>query len=362
MVQKDLQYICAACRAEFERLSGFTVLITGGAGFLGYYLTLALMFWNRSYGSSGPIKVVCSDIFLRGRPGWLTELTGEEHFQALEHDVSRGFPPEVRPDFVIHAASIASPTYYRRYPIETMDANVLGLRHVLDYAVARADAQEHLRGILFFSSSEVYGDPPPDKIPTNESYRGNVSTTSPRSCYDEAKRYGEALCAAFYRAHGVPVTIARPFNNYGPGMALDDKRVLADFMTNVLDGTDIVILSDGSPTRTFCYVADAVVGYYKLLLNGRPCDPYNIGAEAPEISMLELAHLVAEAGRERCGYRGKVIHARSQEADYLVDNPQRRCPSIAKARAELGYVPRIGLEDGLQRTLLWNMDQRQRTR
>jgi UDP-glucuronate decarboxylase len=358
VVHTDLVYMCEQCGAEFEKLAGSTVLITGGAGFLGYYLIQAPLFWNRAFCSGSPITIVCSDIFLRGRPPWLDDLAGEKNFRVLKQDIGREFPADVQSDFVIHAASIASPTYYRQYPIETMDANVLGLRNVLDHAVERFEKRQPLKGILFFSSSEVYGDPLPDMIPTDESYRGNVSTISPRSCYDEAKRFGEALCAAFYRAHSLPVTIARPFNNYGPGMALDDRRVLADFMTNVLGETDIVILSDGRPTRTFCYVADAVMGYYKVLINGRPCEPYNIGADAPEISMLDLAQLVAEVGREHCGYQGKVIHSKSEDADYLVDNPQRRCPSLAKARAELGYVPRIGLKEGILRTLLWNKDQR----
>ena len=180
-------------------------------------------------------------------------------------------------------------------------------------------------GFLFFSSSEIYGDPAPDAIPTPETYRGNVSCTGPRACYDESKRYGETLCVNFARQHGVPVAIARPFNNYGPGLKITDRRVIPDLARDVLDGRDVMLLSDGSATRTFCYVADAVVGYYKVLVRGRPGEPYNIGIEAPEISMAELAETVVALARELFGYRARRVGA-SADADYLVDNPLASLP------------------------------------
>ena len=133
----------------------------------------------------------------------------------------------------------------------------------------RAKRGRPIRGFLFFSSSEIYGDPTPDAIPTPETYRGLVSCTGPRACYDESKRYGETLCVIFAQVHGLPIRMARPFNNYGPGMKITDGRVIADFARDILDGEDITLLSDGSPTRTFCYVADAVSGYYKILVRGR---------------------------------------------------------------------------------------------
>ncbi len=147
--------------------------------------------------------------------------------------------------------------------------------------------------------------------------------------------------------------MARPFNNYGPGMKITDGRVIADFSRDLIEGRDIRMLSDGSPTRTFCYVADAVVGYYKILVRGSQGEAYNIGVEEPEISMLELAELGARLGRDVLGYKGRVVRHESSEDDYLVDNPNRRCPIIAKARDELGYNPRISLEEGLWRALVW---------
>jgi dTDP-glucose 4,6-dehydratase/UDP-glucuronate decarboxylase len=250
-------------------------------------------------------------------------------------------------DFIIHAASIASPMYYRQHPLETMDANVLGLRNLLDHAVrVRPEA------FLNFSTSEIYGDPDARHIPTEETYRGYVSCTGPRACYDESKRFGETLCVNFAKTRGVPVAIARPFNNYGPGLRLSDRRVLPDFFRDVLAGRDIVLMSDGSATRTFCYVSDAIEGYLRILLRGRPGEPYNIGAESPEISMRALAELVvATAG---AGIR--ITHRPSEDRDYLTDNPQRRCPVITKARQELDFQPRVALPEGLARSWAYYRD------
>jgi UDP-glucuronate decarboxylase len=148
---------------------------------------------------------------------------------------------------------------------------------------------------------------PPKTFPTPETYRGNVSCTGPRACYDESKRYGETLCVNFAHQHDFPIKTARPFNNYGPGLKITDKRVLPDFARDIFAGRDIVMLSDGSPTRTFCYIADAIVGYYKILIKGRPGEAYNIGVETPEISMAQLAEHVTSLGRELFGYTGKVV-------------------------------------------------------
>lgn len=154
-----------------------------------------------------------------------------------------------------------------------------------------------LLGFYFFSSSEIYGDPIAGNIPTPESYNGNVSCTGPRACYDESKRYGETLCVNFAQQYDLPIKISRPFNNYGPGLKITDSRVIPDFAKDVLSGRDINMLSNGSPTRTFCYVADAIVGYYKILVRGRKGEAYNIGVESPEISILNLAELIVNIAK-----------------------------------------------------------------
>jgi dTDP-glucose 4,6-dehydratase/UDP-glucuronate decarboxylase len=350
----DLAAMVEALDADLRRMAGKRLLITGGAGFLGYYLTQVPVAWNDAHPGEPPIQVTVFDNYFRGVPGWLEELGRRPDVELVVHDMRAPLPGELgEPAFVVHAAGIASPTYYRAHPIETMDANINGLRNLLDHARERQEAGRPLDGFLFYSSSEIYGDPAPDAIPTPETYRGNVSCTGPRACYDESKRYGETLCVNFARQHGVPVTMVRPFNNYGPGMKITDGRVIADLFRDALAGRDLVLLSDGSPTRTFCYVSDAVTGYYLALLRGRPGEAYNVGVDGPEISMRDLAGTIAGLANDLFGHRVEVVHGRSSEADYLVDNPNRRCPDIAKARQELGYRPGMTLEEGLRRTLLW---------
>jgi UDP-glucuronate decarboxylase len=351
VVEVDLEYIAGKLTEEFPCLEGRNLLITGGAGFLGHYLVQSALHWNRTRARQ-PIHVTVFDSYIRGVPEWLKRLDGNPHLHLEKQDLAEPLPAKMDDfQYIIHAASIASPTYYRKDPIGTMDANVNGLRNLLEYA--RKKAGNPLEGLLFYSSSEIYGDPTPENIPTPETYRGYVSCTGPRACYDEAKRYGETLCVNFAEQVGIPVKSARPFNNYGPGLKITDRRVLPDYARDVLNGRDIVMLSDGSPKRTFCYVADAICGYYKILVKGRPGEAYNIGVETPEISMLELAQKVVGLARELFGYQGRVVHGDSQDREYLIDNPTRRCPIIEKARHELGYNPGITLDEGLRRLLLW---------
>lgn len=353
VIDVDLQYICGNLKAEFAQMSGKKLLIVGGAGFLGYYLVQAVLYWNKTAGTA-PIKLTVYDNYIRGIPEWLMALKNEPNLILSRHDITHPLPADIDDfQFIIHAASIASPTYYRKYPIETMDANVNGLRTLLEYCKQQKASDKPVEGFLFYSTSEIYGDPTPENIPTPETYRGNVSCTGPRACYDESKRYGETLCVNFAQQYDLPIKVARPFNNYGPGLKITDKRVLPDFARNVFTGSDIVMLSDGSPTRTFCYIADAIVGYYKILVLGRPGEAYNIGVEKPEISMKTLAEKLTKISRELFGYTGKVVQQVSEDKAYLVDNPNRRCPIIAKARADLGYEPCITVDEGLQRSLIW---------
>lgn len=355
VVSEDLDYICGNLSEEFGRMEGKNLLIVGGAGFLGYYLVQSVDRWNSQMDPARRIRLTVFDNFGRGRPQWLTDVADASEWITLErHDIRDPLPADMADyPYIVHAASIASPIYYRKDPIGTMDGNVNGLRTLLDYFLAQKEAGKKTDGFLFFSSSEIYGDPFPQFIPTTEEYWGNVSCTGPRACYDESKRYGETLCVNFARQYGLPIAMARPFNNYGPGLKITDARVLPDFARNILSGQDVVMLSDGAPTRTFCYVADAVCGYYKVLTRGRPGEPYNIGQERPEISMKKLAHITVDAARELFGYEGRVVTGVSDDAEYLTDNPNRRCPVIEKARRELGYNPTVDVHDGVRRALIW---------
>jgi len=354
LIESDLEYLCRKADAELSRLAGGHVWFTGGAGFLGYYLIFATRRWNRLHAPAQQIRMTVLDNFIRGVPTWLAELESDG-IALRKHDVTHPIPADLAPaNWIIHAASIASPIYYRLHPLETIDANIGGLRYMLEYARQRTEtAPGTFHGLLFFSTSEIYGDPTPDAIPTSETYRGLVSCTGPRACYDESKRLGETLCVLYAQQHGVPVSIARPFNNYGPGLKLTDGRVLPDFARDALEGRDIVMRSDGSPTRTFCYITDALTGYLKILVRGRRGEPYNIGIETPETSMRELAEMVVRHSNALWGYTGRVVHEASQEGAYLTDNPNRRCPIIEKARKDLAYMPEVQVDDGIRRALNW---------
>jgi nucleoside-diphosphate-sugar epimerase len=289
----------------------------------------------------------------------MTQVGDDENLTLIKHNMIEPLPERMKDfHYIVHAAGIASPIYYRKFPIETMDANITGLRSLLEYSRKQGERGKPVLGFLYYSSSEIYGDPTPDHIPTPETYRGNVSCTGPRACYDESKRYGETLCVNFARQYDLPVRIARPFNNYGPGLKITDRRVIPDFVQDVLSERDIIMLSDGSPTRTFCYAADAIVGYYKILVKGRNGEAYNIGVEVPEISIAGLAERIVSMAAEIYGYRGKVVLQESLDASYLTDNPNRRCPQITKARTHLGYEPTITLEEGIRRSLIWYHDNR----
>lgn len=354
VVQNDLNYIVNTTNSEFNAMSGKNLLITGGAGFLGYYLIKSVLHWNDINKNKKPIQLWVYDNFIRGVPEWFAPFKTRDDISIVKHDISTPLPSNnIDFSYIIHAASIASPMFYRLHPIETMDANVQGLRYLLDYALEQKETTTPVEGFLFYSSSEIYGDPTPENIPTSESYRGNVSCTGPRACYDESKRYGETLCVNFAKHYKLPIKIARPFNNYGPGLKISDRRVIPDFARDIFNNRDIVLLSDGSPMRTFCYVADAIIGYYKILINGYVGEPYNIGVEIPEISIRELAERMVHIGEKHFNYGGKIKFEISDDNQYLTDNPIRRCPDISKARKELGYNPSIGIDDGLLRTMCW---------
>jgi len=348
ILDEDIEYIRRALSArELEFFGGRSVLITGCAGFLGYTF---LHFFTRLARELKLRQVIGLDSFILGRPAWLDRLAAENPVLQLHAADIRStdlgkIPGAQDADLVIHMASIASPTYYRKHPIETLEANIWGLRALFDFYKERKIA-----GLLFFSSSEVYGDPPADQVPTSESYRGNVAMIGPRACYDEAKRCGETMSYLYAERYGLPVSIVRPFNNYGPGMKLDDRRVPADFAKAVLANQDIQIFSDGKPTRTFCYVADAITGYLKALAHGK-FEFFNIGIEKPETSVEGLAEIYRRAGAQICGYSGKVVLAVQSEQAYLTDNPNRRCPRIDKARELLGFAPTIEVEAGVRRFL-----------
>lgn len=346
IVKQDMERIFNDLK-DTERLQfrDSTILLTGGAGFLGFYFIHFFLHFKEELGIK---KVICLDNYQVGEPKWLKDLSQENlvdfrRFNVITDDIAT-VPGANEADYILHMASIASPIFYRKYPIETLDANIRGLHRLLDFYCAKS-----IRGLAFFSSSEIYGDPTPENIPTPETYRGNVDCQGPRACYDEAKRFGETMCYLFHQKYNMPITIIRPFNNFGPGMRLNDARVPADFANAVRKNEDIVIFSDGSPTRTFGYVSDDIAGYLKCLLYAQKgFETFNIGIDGPEISVRRLAEIYAEAGNEIFGYTGQIKFDVSEDKEYLENNPNRRCPLIDKARSLLGYNPRVDTEQGVR--------------
>ncbi len=347
--EEDFEYMYNSFTdEEKQKFNDSTILITGCAGFIGYYMMCFLDAYSEKLGIK---KIIGLDNFMLGKPEWMKKLEKKELFQIEKFDIItdniQTVPNSEKVNLIIHMASVASPIFYRKYPIETIDANVEGLRSLLDYYL-----EKNIKGFLFFSTSEIYGNPDDAHVPTTEDYNGNVSCTGPRACYDESKRFGETICRLYAEKYNYPVSVVRPFNNYGPGLRLDDQRVSADFEKSVYLNEDIIILSDGAPTRTFCYIADAVVGYLKILLYGK-YDFFNIGIESPELTIAELAELYKEVGEKIMDYNGEIRYEVSEDKEYLTDNPKRRCPNIDKAREILNYNPTIEIREGIERTLLF---------
>lgn len=320
------------------------IMITGCAGFLGFYLTNFFIRFKKELGIN---RIIGIDNFKVGKPKWINGLEEEGNLELYESDITSiefDIIKNVKEvTHIYHMASIASPIYYRMYPLETMDANVNGLRRLLDYY-----KNSMLKKFIYFSSSEIYGDA--EIIPTPECYNGNVSCIGPRSCYDEAKRYCETICYFYNKKFNMPIKIIRPFNNYGPGIKMNDKRVTADFANCVINNKDIIMYSDGKPTRTFCYISDAILGYLKVTAYDG-FDFFNIGSDKPEITIRELAEKFEKVGKKYFNYKGQVICKKSDEEDYLTNNPNRRCPDINKARNLIGFEPVVEIEQGIKRFL-----------
>lgn len=324
-------------------MEGKKILITGGGGFIGAYFLDFIYYCNKNI-FNNPAKVFYIENYKTGSPDRIKHLLDDENFIFLNIDISKHFEIREDIDYAIHAAGIASPTYYRKYPIETIETNVWGLKNLLDLSKTKKE----VKSILFFSTSEIYGNPSPDNIPTVETYNGNVSCTGPRACYDESKRLGETLCVNYYKQCGMPIKIVRPFNIYGPGLRIDDKRVIPDFFHDAINHGSIKILSDGSPTRSFCYISDAMCGFMRVLLSDYNGEVFNIGNDDVEISMYELAEKIAKTvGNARISFD------KSNDSEYLTDNPQRRCPDLTKARKFINYAPYVSIDEGLARLMEW---------
>ena len=333
---EDIKSIANELEEFYDELEGKTVLIAGGKGFLGTYFTSVLTKINETL--SKPMKIIVLDSLItsKDKKGGVNQ-----NIEFLEQDISKRFEIGDNIDYIIHAASIASPPTYRKFPIKTVDVNYQGTKNLLEIA-----KEKKVRSMLLLSSSEIYGDP--DIFPTPESYVGKVSCTGPRACYDESKRLAETISILYFQQYKIPIKIARPFNVYGPYLNLDDGRIIPDFMNNAINKSQIIIHSDGSPTRSFCYVSDAIGGFFKLLLSKHDGIICNVGNDE-EVSVKNVADTIKNIV-------GKPISIKIIESDdpnYTKDNPQRRCPDLSLIKKTVNYIPKIDLEEGLKRVYKW---------
>lgn len=302
------------------------ILVTGGAGFIGSHLCDRLIAEGH--------QVICVDNLFTGSKENVAQLENNPNFKFIEHDIVDPFFIDQKIDQIYNLACPASPVHYQSNPVHTMKANTIGVMNMLGLA------GKHGASILQASTSEVYGDP--EVHPQTEEYRGNVSITGPRACYDEGKRYAETIFFDYQRMHGTTIKIVRIFNTYGPRMAFNDGRVISNFITQALKKEPITIYGDGSQTRSFCYVNDLVEGLIKMMNSAKEITgPINLGNPG-EKTMLEMAQKIIALTNSSSKIMYQVLP---------VDDPRRRCPDITKAKQMLGWSPAIALEEGLQKTI-----------
>lgn len=301
-------------------------VVTGGAGFLGSHLVDYLL--NKGH------QVIAIDNLITGRVQNIAHLAGNGNFKFIKQDVTQYIFLSEKIDYVWHFASPASPIDYAEFPIQTLKVGSLGTHKALGLAM------KNRARFLLTSTSEIYGDPL--RHPQSEDYWGNVNSVGPRSCYDEAKRFAEAMTMAYHREHGLETRIVRIFNTYGPRMRLNDGRVVPAFISQALKKEPITLYGEGKQTRSFCYCSDLIEGIYRLMMSDH-CDPVNIG-NPNELSIRQFAELILEL----TGTQLELINK-----DLPTDDPKQRRPDITKARNLLQWEPKVDLRDGLKKTIDW---------
>jgi dTDP-glucose 4,6-dehydratase len=306
------------------------ILITGGAGFIGSHLCDRFLAEGH--------QVIAMDNLSTSTVDNIAHLAGRDDFTFVKHDVTNYIYVEGHLDAILHLASLPSPVDYLEKPIPTLKVGALGTHKALGLALAKGAT------FLLASTSEVYGDP--QEHPQREDYWGHVNPVGPRGVYDESKRFAEAMTMAYHRYHGVDTRIARIFNTFGPRMRLDDGRVVSNFIVQALRGEPLTVYDKGSRTRSFCYISDMVEGIYRLLLSDEVY-PVNLG-NPDEMTVLEFAHQVLEIS----GTSSKIVFVAPTD-ERTKDDPHRRRPDISKARQVLSWEPKVGLEEGLRKTIEW---------
>ena len=342
IIADDLVQIASA-DLPWNKLEGKSIIVTGGSGFLASYLVKAILTANELFNLN--CTVVCVVRSMTSVHFRLGSYVDHPHLKIVEHDVIKPFP-EIYPQaqYIIHAASQASPKFYGIDPVGTLSTNSIGTSHLLSYAV-----KSKVKRFLFFSSGEVYGNHVKQNIRIGETNFGSIDPTDVRSCYAESKRMGETMCVSWAQQYGLHTIIVRPFHTYGPGMDLKDGRVFADFVSDIVNNKNLSIKSDGTARRAFLYISDATKAFLTVLLKGKKAGAYNVGNPNAEISIKDLAKTLTKL------FPAKNLKAKfeklSPKSPYLRSPIQHACPAIDKIQ-KLNWKPTISIEDGFRRTVL----------
>lgn len=344
IIKRDIENIVRRLGKNVNNLSGKTVLITGASGLIGGYLVEVIAYLNSENKLVYPCKVIGMQKSEITKDSKLGYLLNHSDVQFVSRSASVPYLPSSKVDYIVHSAGMSAPAFFLEDPLGTIDVNVNGIRWILEYA-----KQNKIKSVLYMSSGEIYGNPTAENIPTPESYNGNISTLDSRACYTSSKRLAETLCRIYFEKYGVPVKIARPFIVYGPGLAITDRRVMADFMRSGLNGVPIKMMTLGLDTRSYCYVADATVAFFELLLSQKNGEVFNVASDIEEVSIYDIAVLVHKI----CNIKDEV-RVEKQDAKFIKGAPNRVMPDISKLKKAFGYKPEVDIEEGLKRTIEWN--------
>ena len=338
IVNQDIERILSE-DLPWDNLSGCSVAVTGASGFIGSYLTRTLLALNSSGKVTQPIRVFGIVRNINKAKERYVDIADSPYFEIVESDLCHPHTLAIQADWFIHAASQASPKYYNIDPVGTLAPNVIGTYHLLQLA-----QKSQAKGFVFVSSSEIYGSVG-DKTKLSESDLGVVDPLAIRSCYAESKRMGETLCSAWSHQYQLPTYIVRPFHTYGPLLELNDGRVFADFVADIVYDRDIVMTSDGSARRAFCYITDAMRGFFYILLKGQGGQAYNLANPAGDLSVLELAELLVTLFSDK---KLAVKKQPSSNENYMNSHLMHLLPDVSKLSA-LGWNPQVKCEEGFKR-------------
>ncbi len=340
IIRSDSIDIISEYKQLLKKFLGKNILVTGGGGFLLSFFVKLLIIFNDQ--NKKKISVTIIDKYLDKKNPNFKVFKKSKNIIIIKKDISLIRKFKQNYDYIIHGASIASPVVYKKYPLETVKSNVNGLLNILE----SYKKNKKIKSILFMSSSEIYGDPDNQNIPTDEHYNGNVSCSGPRACYDESKRLGETLSTIFFNKYKLPIKIIRPFNVYGPGQSLKDGRIIPDIVSKILKNQNIILYSDGKSTRSFCYISDQIRGLIEIMFNGKNGEAYNVGNNK-EISISKVSEVALRIANTRIKIKKKM----SKDKTFNIDNPKRRCPNINKLNKLNNWKPKIDLRFGLIKTI-----------